>query len=150
MRILMSRVRIGVQEPTYSYRLYVPFAEISLERQALVSMHSDFGHGAGLLARLADVIAPMDHLERPPGLDKRRSGTLIDAVADRVGAVLLAAAFPEMDAPAVPFRLIVPTAPPNAMLFGSINNLAGRYAALSDLLPTVTPAALAFQPDADR
>ncbi len=45
MRILFVRVRIGVQESGYSYRLYIPFTESSFERQALISVHSDFGSG---------------------------------------------------------------------------------------------------------
>src|SRR3546814_4158645 len=45
MRILFVRVRIGVQESGYSYRLYIPFTESSFERQALISVHSDFGRG---------------------------------------------------------------------------------------------------------
>src|SRR3546814_14671338 len=45
MRILFVRVRIGVQESGYSYRLYIPFTESSFERQALISVHSDYGRG---------------------------------------------------------------------------------------------------------
>src|SRR3546814_1231619 len=45
MRILFVRVRIGVQESGYSYRLYIPFTESSFERQALISVHSDFVRG---------------------------------------------------------------------------------------------------------
>ena len=90
MRILLTRTRIGMEPPSYSFRVYVPFTEISLERQALISMHSDYGMGAGLLARLPDVIAPMSHLESAPGLDKHNLGKRIDGVAARLGAILLA------------------------------------------------------------
>lgn len=68
MRVLLNRTRIGVEAPTYSYRVYVPFSELSHERQALIAMQSDYGMGAGLLARLPDVIAPPSHLESAPGL----------------------------------------------------------------------------------
>lgn len=150
MRILMARVRIGAQEPTYSYRLYVPFTEISLERQALISMHSDFGHGAGLLARFPDVIAPMAHLESTPGVDKHRLASLVDGVADRVGALFLGAAFSEMAERTVPFRLLVPTAPPNATIFGTIDNLSGRYAFLSDHVVTLSAQTLGLRLEGDR
>lgn len=150
MRILLTRIRIGQQPPSYSYRVYAPFSEISPERQSLISMHSDFGHGAGLLARLPDVIAPMTHLEAPPGLDKFRLGNLIDAVADRVGAILLGAVFPEMTERAVPFRLDVPSAPPNSKAFSEIDNLSGRYEFLSRELDTLTPTRLGLRAEAER
>lgn len=114
MRILLTRIRIGAEAPSFSYRVYVPFTEISLERQALISMHSDYGHGAVLLARLPDVIAPMAHLETAPGLDKHSFAKAIDGVADRLAAVLLGSAFPEMTERVLPFRLDVASAPPNA------------------------------------
>lgn len=150
MRVLLTRTRIGVEAPSYSYRVYVPIAEISLERQALIAMHSDYGLGAGLLARLPDVIAPMSHLESAPGLDKHNLGKRIDGVADRVGAVLLRAAFPEMRERAVPFRLDLSSAPPNARLFGTIENLSGRYEKLSHDLDSLTAASLAFRVESDR
>ena len=150
MRILMSRVRIGAEQPIYSYRLHVPFTEISPERQALISMRSDFGLGAGLLARLIEVIAPMSHLEAPPGTDKHHFGRLVEGVADRVGALLLGTAFPEMVERTVPFRLLVPTAPSNALVFGEIVNLSGRYAYLSDHLPVLTVQTLGLRFEGDR
>lgn len=150
MRILMSRVRIGLQEPTYSYRLHVPFGELSPERQALISMWSDFGLGAGLLARLTDVVAPMRHLEAPPGVEKHRFGKLVDDIADRVGAVLLGATFPEMVELSVPFRMVVPSAPPNARAWADIMNLAGRYEILTAQLPVLTAADLGMKFGGDR
>lgn len=150
MRVLLSRVRIGVREPTYSYRLYVPFREISPERQALIPMHSDYGHSTGLLARVSDVIAPMAHLESAPGVEKHKRGRLIDDVAERVGALLLQVAFPEMREPMVPFRLMIPAAPSNARVFGSIENLSGRYGELAARLPTVTATSLGFRLEGDR
>lgn len=150
MQILMSRVRIDAPEPSYSYRLYVPFTEISPERQSLISMRSDFGLGAGLLARLTDVIAPMSHLEAPPGVEKHRFGTLIDGVADCLGALLLGSAFPEMAERTVPFRLHVPSAPSNATVFARVNNLSGRYSLLSDHLPTLTAEVLGLRIAGER
>lgn len=43
MRILLTRTRIGAEAPSYSYRVHIPFTDISLERQALIAMHSDYG-----------------------------------------------------------------------------------------------------------
>lgn len=150
MRILLTRTRIGVEAPSYSYRVHVPFTEISLERQALIAMHSDYGLGAGLLARLPDVIAPMTHLDAAPGLDKHRFGKLVDDLADRLGAILLGAVFPEMAERAVPFRLDVPSAPPNARIFGEIETISGRYEALARAIDSLTPSNLGFRRRDDR
>jgi len=150
MRVLLTRTRIGTEPPSYAYRVYVPFAEISIERQALISMHTDYGMGAGLLARLPDVIAPMSHLGSAPGLGKHNLGKLIDGVADRVGAVLLAKVFPEMAERTVPFRLTVPSAPPSARLFGTIVNLSGRYEPLACAVESLTAAGLEFHRESDR
>ncbi|WP_337847818.1 hypothetical protein [Sphingomonas sp.] len=150
MRILLTRTRIGVETPSYSYRAYVPFTAISLERQALIAMHSDYGFGAGLLARLPDVIAPMVHLEAAPGLDKHHLAKLVDGVADRVAAILLCGAFPEMTERTVPFRLDVPSAPPNAQRFGTIENISGRYETLSQALDSLTVVSLSLQMECDR
>lgn len=150
MRILLTRTRIGVEAPSYSYRVHIPFTDISLERQALISMHSDYGLGAGLLARLPDVIAPMAHLEAAPGLDKHHFGKCVDAVADRVAAILLGAVFPEMAERTLPFRLDVPSAPPNARAFGEIENISGRYETLARDLDGLTASSLGFRAEGDR
>ncbi|MDE8650568.1 hypothetical protein [Novosphingobium album (ex Liu et al. 2023)] len=150
MRILLTRVRIGQVLPSYAYRAFVPFTEISLERQALIAMHSDFGYGFGLLARLFDVIAPMAHLEAPPGLEKHRFGIELDLVASRVGAILLHAAFPEMAERTVPFRQLVPIAPPNAAHLGEAVDLTGRHDWLSGQIETLTAEALGFRIEGDR
>lgn len=150
MRILLSRTRVGVHQPSYSYRVHVPFSEISLERQALLSMHSDYGFGVGRLARLADVIAPMAHLAAPPGLDKHRDGAALDLLASRVGAILVGAAFPEMGETTIPFRLQVAIAPPNARLIADIVDVAGRQTWLASQIDILTAARLAFALEHDR
>jgi len=150
MRILLSRTRVGVQQPSYSYRVHVPFSEISPERQSLLSMHSDFGLGVGRLARLGDVIAPMAYLAAPPGLDKHRDGRALDLLAGRVGALLLRAAFPEMLETTIPFRLQVALTPPNAQLFADIFDLAGRQDWLAGQLDVLTAEMLAFALEHDR
>lgn len=87
----------------------------------------------------------MDHLEAAPGLDKHRQGRLIEAVADRSGALLLGAAFPEMTAPSVPFRIKIPSAPGNARIVGRVENLSGAYARLAAMQDAVTLADLGWQ-----
>ncbi|MDX3911149.1 MAG: hypothetical protein QHC67_15220 [Sphingobium sp.] len=43
MRVIAARAHIGDGEPSYAYRLYVPFTELSLERQALIPYRTPFG-----------------------------------------------------------------------------------------------------------
>lgn len=148
MRILLTRIRIGAT--SYAYRVHVPFTEISPERQALISMHSNYGLRAGTLARLAEVIAPMAYLESPPSLERHNMGRRIEEIADRLGAILLRAVFPEMTAQAVPFRLEVPSAPPDARLFATIENLSGRYDGFAREADTLTSAGLGLRLEGDR
>lgn len=150
MRIFLTRTRIGLALPSYAYRAFIPFTEISPERQDLISMQSDFGHGVGRLARLADVIAPMSHLEAAPGLDKHRFGSGLALVASRVGAILLRAAFPEMTERTVPFRHLVSIAPSNAALFCETVSLAGRHDWLLGQIETLTADTLDFRAEGTR
>jgi len=150
MRILLSRTRIGTDQPSYAYRLFVPFTEISLERQALISMRSDYGYSIGLLARLPEVIAPMAYLEAPPGLDKYHEGEALDLLASRVAAILLRAAFPEMFENTVPFRLMVPIALPNTRLFADVMTLSGRAAWLAARIDTLSADMLGFHLEGEQ
>ena len=150
MRILLTRARISGEASSYSYRVFIPFAEISLERQALIAMRSDYGHGAGLLARLSDIIAPMTHLDAPSSLDKHNFAKAIDGIADRVAAVLLGTAFPEMTERVLPFRLDVPSAPTNARRFGRTESLSGRYEMLVQAQDSLTAVSLGFQMETNR
>lgn len=150
MRILLARTRIGQVQPSYAYRVFVPFTELSPERQGLISMHSDFGHGAGLLARLVDVIAPTPHLEAGPDPEKFRYGLRLDTAAGRLGAILLHAAYPEMLERSVPFRLLVPIAPPNAIRFANVIDLAGCHDWLAGRIDTLGAAALGFRLEGGR
>ena len=150
MRILLSRARIGKAQPSYAYRVFVPFTEISLERQRLISMHSDYGQGAGLLARLSDVIASMVHLEASPGLEKFRGGLALEAIASRLGALLLHAGYPEMLERSVPFRLLVPIAPPPAIRCASVINLAGRYDWVANQIASLDAQRLGFRLEGER
>ncbi|WP_292940878.1 hypothetical protein [Novosphingobium sp. 32-60-15] len=141
MDIVSSRTRIGLDQPTYAYRLYVPMSELSPERQRLISYRSNFGIGDrdAYLARVDAVIAPMTHLETPAGLERHAQAKAIEDVASRLSAIILRALFPEMTAETLPFRFLVPSAPPNAIMRASIQDLTARYEKLRTLLATFTP-----------
>lgn len=141
MDIVSSRTRIGLDQPTYAYRLYVPMSELSPERQRLISYRSNFGIGDrdAYLARVDAVIAPMPHLETPAGLERYAQAKAIEDVASRLSAIILRALFPEMTAETLPFRFLVPSAPPNAIMRASIQDLTARYETLRTLLATFTP-----------
>lgn len=150
VRILLSRTRIGLVQPSYAYRLFVPMCELSAERQSLIAMRSDYGHGQGLLATLADVIAPMAHLEANPGLEKFRFAADLNKVAGRAGALLLNAALPEMLERTTPFRLLVPFAPSDALRVAQTVHLAGRYRWLEHKIETLRAADLGWRRESDR
>ena len=113
-------------------------------------MQSDYGMGAGLLARLPDVIAPPSHLESAPGLAKHHFAERVDGVASRLAAIFVAAAFAEMTEHLLPFRHHVPAAPPNSTLYGEVQDLTGRYDALARRIDTLTAAGLRFRLETDR
>jgi hypothetical protein len=141
MDIVASRMRIGLEQPTYAYRLYVPMSELSPERQRLTSYRSNFGISArdAYLARVNDVIAPMTHLEMPAGLERCAQAKAIEDVASRLSTMILRALFPEMTAETLPLPFLVPSAPPNAILRASIQDLTARYETLRTPLATFTP-----------
>ncbi|MDF0491503.1 hypothetical protein PX554_25630 [Sphingomonas sp. H39-1-10] len=141
MDIVAFRTRIGQDQPIYSYRLYVPMSELSPERQRLIPYRSNFGIGARdvYLARTDDVIAPMAHLDTPPGPERYAQAKAIEDIASRLSAIILRALFPEMTAETLPFRFFVPSAPPNAVVRASIQDLTARYETLRTRLATFTP-----------
>jgi hypothetical protein len=141
MDIVTSRTRIGLDPPTYAYRLYVPMFELSPERQRLISYRSNFGIVArdAFLVRIDDVIAPMAHLETPVGPERYAQAKAIEDVASRLSAIIMRALFPEMTAETLQFRFLVPSAPPNAIVRASIQDLTARYETLRTLLATFTP-----------
>ncbi len=149
MEIVASRTRIGPDQPTYAYRLYMPMSELSPERQRLISYRSNFGIDArdAYLARINDVIAPMAHLETPAGLERYTQAKAIEEVASRLSAIILRALFPEMTAETLPFRFLVRAAPPNAIVRASIQDLTARYETLRTLLATLTPELIGVQID---
>ena len=110
MEMLAIRTRMVDPRPLYAYRVYVPFHQISPERQALIHYRTNFGHfrSGDHFARLADVIAPMAHLQRPPGFDRYVEGRDLHRVADRLEAIIIGHVFPEMTAKVSQFPRLVP------------------------------------------
>ncbi|AOH87129.1 hypothetical protein AWL63_23430 (plasmid) [Sphingomonas panacis] len=149
MDIVATRTRIGMDQPTYAYRLYVPMSQLSPERQRLIAYRSNFGIGArdAYLARVDDVIAPMTHLETPPGPVRYAQAKAIEEAASRLSAIILCALFPEMTADMLPFRFTVLSAPPNAIVHATVHELTSRYEALQPLLATITSALIGVRID---
>ena len=89
MQILLTRKRLAGTRPLYEYRLFVPFEMLSAERQARIHYRTDFAKRGGPLARLTEVIAPMDYLRAEPSLTKYDVGRDICTVAKRIEAILI-------------------------------------------------------------
>lgn len=149
MQIVATRTRIGIDPPTYAYRVYVPMTELSPERQRLISYRSNFGIGPrdAYFARIEDVIAPMAHLETPAGTVRYAKAKAIEEVASRLSAIILRPLFPEMIADVLPFRFIVPAAPPNAVVQVTVHDLTARYETTRTMLGALTPRMLGVQTD---
>jgi hypothetical protein len=130
MQILATRRRIAGTLPHFEYRVFVPFDQISVERQNLIPNRSDYGFKGGPWARTREVIAPMDHLRMPPGLAKHDHGRKIEALAKRIDAILLRAVYPEMTATVVPIVLAMPSNPDDALVYTDIADISGRYLSL--------------------
>jgi len=131
MQILLTRKRLTGTRPLYEYRLFVPFETLSAERQARIHYRTDFAKRGGPLARLTEVIAPMDYLRAEPGLTKFDIGRDICTVAKRIEAILIGAVFPEMRAEIVPLLYEHREEIDDAFVVTDINDLAGRYALLA-------------------
>ena len=142
MQILLTRKRLAGIRPLYEYRLFVPFETLSAERQARIHYRTDFAKSGGPLARLTEVIAPMDYLRAEPGLTKFDVGRDICAVAKRIEAILIGAVFPEMRAEIVPLFYAQDEELDDAMMMTDINDLAGRYALLARATCQLTAADL--------
>mgnify|MGYP003582496529 CR=1 FL=1 len=95
MEMLAIRTRMVDPRWLYAYRVYVPFHQLSPERQGLIHYRTSFGHFRSdeYFARLADVIAPMAHLQRPPGFDRYVDGQNLHRVADRLEAIIIGHVF---------------------------------------------------------
>ncbi len=144
MQIIATRTRAAGHHPDFAYRLYIPFDQLSPERQSLISYRTNFGHGrAGEhLARLREVIAPMAHLELQPGPARHEQGRAIDRVAERIEAIIVRRLYPEITAVILPVLLRVPANPDDAAIYTSVGDLTGRYQALAAHIEDLTPDTL--------
>jgi hypothetical protein len=139
MQILLTRKRLAGTRPLYEYRLFVPFEMLSAERQGRIHYRTDFAKRGGPLARLTEVIAPMDYLRAEPSLTKFDVGRDICAVAKRIEAILIGA---EMRAEIVPLLYEHREEFDDAMVMTDINDLADRYALLARTACQLTAADL--------
>ncbi|MET0374655.1 MAG: hypothetical protein ABW128_10410 [Rhizorhabdus sp.] len=144
MEILATRKRITGTLPHYEYRLFVPFDQLSDERQRLIHYRTDFGTRQGLHARLADVIAPIEHLRMPPGLRRHDLGRGIATIAKRVETLLIAAIYPEMTAVLVPILFLASEEHNDAQVFTCTMDLVCRFAWLAERIDHLTAAGLAL------
>lgn len=146
MQIILTRKRLAGTRPLYEYRLFVPFEMLSPERQSCIHYRTDFAKRGGPLARLTEVIAPMDYLRAEPGLTKFDVGRDICAVAKRIEAILIGAVFPEMRAEIVPLLYEQGEELDDAMVITDINDLAGRYALLARATSQLTAVDFGLKP----
>jgi hypothetical protein len=145
MEILATRKRVSGTLPHYEYRLFVPFNQLSDERQRLIHYRTDFGTRQGLHARLADVIAPIEYLRMPPGPQRYDLARGIANIARRVETLLIAAIFPEMSAWLVPILFLAEEEHDDAQVFTSTMDLVCRFAWLDERIDHLTVADLALQ-----
>ncbi|MCH4894303.1 hypothetical protein GO308_14375 [Sphingomonas sp. SFZ2018-12] len=144
MQIVCTRTRSAGAEPLYQYLLLVPFDQLSYERQDRIHYRTDFGgkrHG-GPHARLPEVIAPIDYLRLPPGLEKHRLGGEIYRVGRRIEALLVAGLYPEMSDPILPTLFRAPEELDDGQIFTRTDDLTGRFVELAARLDTLTVADL--------
>ena len=132
MQITLTRRRIRGTLPHFEYRVLIPFDEISIERQSLIHIRSDYGVKPGPWARTRDVIAPTTHLRMVPGLERYRRARAIDQLAKRIDALLIHHFFPEMTAPTVPLVFLAETHPDDAVIYTDVVELAGRLEHLAN------------------
>lgn len=145
MQILATRRRIAGTLPHFEYRIFVPFDQISVERQNLIPNRSDYGFKGGPWARMREVIAPMDYLRMAPGLSRHDCGRPIEALSKRIEAILLGALYPEMTAVVVPIVLAVPSNPDDSLIFTDISDISGRFLALNQLGERLTSEGLGLR-----
>ena len=88
------------------------------------------------------MIAPIDYLRLPPGLEKQRQGGEIYRIGRRIEALLVAGLYPEMVYPILPplFRALEEL--DDAQIFTRTDDLTGRYAELAARIDTLTAAEL--------
>lgn len=142
MEIIAARKRIGGTLPLYEYRVFVPFSALSPARRERIHYRCDFAQWGGPLARIAEVIAPIDYLRLAPGPAKHAAGAALIATARSVEAVLVSALFPEMTAERVPLLFHGQDGLPDSRLVSPVDDLAGRGAEFAAVGARLTPQLL--------
>lgn len=140
MQMLAIRTHMVDPRRLYAYRVYVPFHQLSPERQGLIHYRTSFGHfrSDDYFARLADVIAPMVHLQRPPGFDRYVEGRDVYSVADRLEAILIGHVFPEMTATSLPLLYEAAIEPESRHVTIRTTDLTGAFEAIRGRIDTIT------------
>lgn len=147
MEMLAIRTRLVDPRPLYAYRVYVPFHHLSPERQSLIHYRTSFGHfrSGDYFARLADVIAPMAHLQRPPGFDRYVEGQNLHRVADRLETILIGHVFPEMTATSLPLLYEAAIEAESRHVTIRTTNLTGAFETIRDRVDTITAVDLGVE-----
>ena len=142
MQIIATRKRIGGTQPLYEYRIFVPFSALSAARQDRINYRCDFAQRGEPLARIAEVIAPIDYLRLAPGSAKHAAGLALIVTAKTVEAVLVRALFPEMTAERVPLLFHGRDGLADVRLAAIVDDLTGREAEFAAAGARLTPEAL--------
>lgn len=140
MEMLAIRTRMVDPRPLYAYRVYIPFHQLSPERQSLIHYRTSFGHFRSdeYFARLADVIATMAHLERPPGFDRYVEGRDLHRVADCLEAIIIGHVFPEMTATSLPLLHEAAIEAESRHVTIRTMDLTGAFEMVRDRIETIT------------
>lgn len=140
MEMRAIRTRMADPRPLYAYRVYVPFHQLSPERQSLIHYRTRFGHirSDEYFARLADVIAPMAHLARPSGFDRYVEGQALHRVADRLEAIILGHVFPEMTATNMPLLYEAAIEAESRQVTIRTMDLTGTFETIRHWIDTIT------------
>ena len=151
MQVTLTRRRIRGTLPHFEYRVLIPFDAISVERQNLIHIRSDYGVKPGPWARTRDVIAPMAHLRMAPGLTRYDRARSIDQLAKRIDTLLVRHFFPEMTAAVLPIVFLAETDPDDGFIYTDIVELTGRFEQFASRGPALSMADLDLnRPDQAR
>ena len=144
MQIVATRTRAAGAEPLFQYMVLVPFDQLSEERQFRIHYRTDFGgrRNREPHARLAEIIAPIDHLRLPPGLERHRQAREILPVARRVEALAIGAIFPEMTAGLIPTLFRAASEFDDVQVFTRTHDLSGSFPDLARRIDRLTAADL--------
>ena len=139
MQIIATRKRICGTQPLYECRIFVPFSALSAARQDRIHYRCDFAQRGEPLARIAEVIAPIDYLRHAPGSAKHAAGAPLVVTAMTVEAVLVRALFPEMTVERVPLLFHGQDGLADVQLTVIVDDLTGREAEFAAAGARLTP-----------